>query len=201
MPLVFTYTCAQADVELRSSCFFQEVDLGIPFPLPQWLSMQQRIFFFGVGWRRSGRFFFTEAGQKKSPMTGLKNWFLVQMGEGMGRVNRVVVIKAMMRPEAQGDWLWGQVHVSLVLTVVVWDGAKEQCWSEAAPTTPDGWGGSCLPRISSVGLDPHRRDGHPCSGGHMRNLQCPPQQQRSDTTFKLCRWKLRATRIWILMLT
>ena len=62
-------------------------------------------------------FFFwgTGAGQKKRPVTGLKSRFLVQVGEGMGRVNRMVVIKAVMRPEAQGDRLWGQVHVSSVL--------------------------------------------------------------------------------------
>lgn len=39
---------AQAETELGPSCF-QEVDLVLLFPDPQWLSVQQGIFFLGVG--------------------------------------------------------------------------------------------------------------------------------------------------------
>lgn len=48
-------------------------------------------------------------GQKKRPLTGL-NPFLVQMGGG--RQNK---LSGVMRPEAQGDQLWVQVHVNSVL--------------------------------------------------------------------------------------
>ena len=46
-----------------------------------------------------------------------------------------------------------------------------------------------------------RRAGQVCSWGHERHLQrLPATAGGGDNTLKLCRWELRATRIWILML-
>lgn len=63
----------------------------------------------------------------------------MQMGEGVGRANRVVLRKAVMRPKAQGDQLQGQVHVSSVLkpsgsmgwgqgAVLEWDSPHQAGW-------------------------------------------------------------------------
>lgn len=120
-----------------------------PLPAP-WLSCRRGFFCgrdWGVGWRRFGKFFLLRlrSGTKEETPDWPKS-ILGADGRGDGQSK----LSGVMRPEAQGDQLWGQVHVSSVLKLNGSVGCGQGAVLERdSPTKPSR--GSCLSGTSSVG--------------------------------------------------
>lgn len=178
-------------VSILRQSWDQGVDLLIPLPHPQKLSMQKGIYFFAVEWRRFWRFFSRGVAhgwdKKGDPWLAWRIGFWPRWERGWGRSWLRSINKSRGETQSSRRPALGSGPAQCQC------GARTE-WQCGMPPGSSSQGGQS-PQESGSGLLLRTGEAPAVSPSNWGRFA-----EGGDNTLKLCRWKLRATRIWILML-